>query len=147
MSEASQPKPKKLRTWSAFGDIRKMPTEYEIVTHETNYSMRSGRTSSFESNPTTPANIWYLTYRENSPLKCEIWTGFRDPSETTYRKYVTHQDSQEAVLEGVAHEHTEAKHDVALDVSWVEALGRWLVPQRYVGHALQMTQEIGRAHV
>ena len=140
MSEAAQPKPKKLRTWSAFGEIRKVPSEYEVVTHDTNYSMRAGRAAPFESNPTTPANIWYRTYRENSPLKCETWNGFRDPAETTYRKYVTQQDGQEAVLDGVAHEFSSTRHDAQLDTAWVDALGQWLVPQRFVAHALQMTQ-------
>jgi len=38
MSEGSaeQRKPRPRRTWSEFGDVRRMPSEYEIVTHNTN---------------------------------------------------------------------------------------------------------------
>ena len=35
--------PRKLRTFSAFGDVRRMPSEYEIVTHAQNWNTRDGR--------------------------------------------------------------------------------------------------------
>jgi hypothetical protein len=53
--------PRRLRTWSRFGQIRRVPSEYEILTHDLNYTMREGRVAALESNPTTPANMWFLT--------------------------------------------------------------------------------------
>ena len=34
----SQVPARKLRTWSGFGRSRRKPTEYEIVTHDANYT-------------------------------------------------------------------------------------------------------------
>ena len=36
------------RTWTTFGDVRRMPSEYEIVTHDTNYTARKGRDAALE---------------------------------------------------------------------------------------------------
>ncbi|HEY2487647.1 MAG TPA: hypothetical protein VGI36_21090, partial [Candidatus Binataceae bacterium] len=67
------------RTWSALGEARRMPREYEIVTHDTNWTLRSTRASALEANPSSPANLWFLTFRDRSPLRVEDWNGFRDP--------------------------------------------------------------------
>ena len=107
----SQRPARKLRTWSRFGQIRRVPSEYEIVTHDTNYTTRQGRVSALESNPTTPVNMWFLTYRDYSPLSAEDWNGFRDPDELTYRKNVTMQDEQETVVEGILDEFGKVNHD------------------------------------
>jgi toluene monooxygenase system protein E len=139
MTEASAARPKrKLKTWSALGDLRRIPSEYEIVTHGLNYTTRPNRTSALESNPTTPANMWFLTYRDKSPLQAPDWTGFRDPDELTYRKYVTMQDEQETVIEGVLDEYGAAEHDQSLPADWVAFLSRVFTPTRYPAHALQM---------
>ncbi len=100
----SQTPARKLRTWSRFGQIRRVPSEYEIVTHDANYTVRKNRVAALEGNPTAPVNMWYLTYRDHSPLQAEDWHGFRDPDELTYRKYVTMQDEQETVVEGILDE-------------------------------------------
>ena len=85
--------PRKRRTFSAFGDVRKMPSEYEIVTHEQNWTLRKNRASTFEGNPSSAPNLWFLTYRENSPLRADDWDAFRDPDALTYKAYVNLQDS------------------------------------------------------
>jgi len=36
---------RELRTWSAFGDLGRKPTEYEVVTHKSNHTMPSHRSS------------------------------------------------------------------------------------------------------
>ncbi len=92
--------PRRLKTWSSLGQLGRIPSEYEVVTHALNYTTRPNRTSALESNPTTAANMWYLTYRDKSPLQADDWLGFRDPDELTYRTYVTMQDEQETVVEG-----------------------------------------------
>src|SRR6185436_9690422 len=99
MSEEPR-RPGRRRTWSAFGDVRKLPSEYEIVTHDANYTMRANREAALEQNPSSPANLWFLTYRENSPLRADSWLGFRDPDALTYRGYVTAQHDQETVVAG-----------------------------------------------
>jgi toluene monooxygenase system protein E len=139
MTEAGSARPKRrLKTWSALGELRRIPSEYEIVTHRLNYTTRPNRVSALESNPTTPANMWYLTYRDKSPLQAADWTGFRDPDELTYRKYVTMQDEQETVIEGVLDEYGAAEHDESLPADWVSFLSRVFTPTRYPAHALQM---------
>lgn len=136
----SQAPVRKLRTWSRFGQIRRVPSEYEIVTHDANYTTRKERTAALESNPTTPVNMWYLTYRDKSPLQAEDWHGFRDPDELTYRKYVTMQDEQETVVEGIMDEYGRVNHDASLSPQWLRVLSTVFTPIRYPSHAFQMMQ-------
>jgi hypothetical protein len=139
MTEAGPPRPKRrLKTWSSLGQLGRIPTEYEIVTHNLNYTTRPNRTSALESNPTTPANMWFLTYRDKSPLRADDWRGFRDPDQITYRKYVTMQDEQETVVERVLDEYGPAGHDASLPEQWVEGLATLFTPTRFPVHALQM---------
>ncbi len=130
--------PRRLKTWSSLGQLGRIPSEYEVVTHALNYTTRPDRTSALESNPTTPANMWYLTYRDKSPLQADDWLGFRDPDELTYRTYVTMQDEQETVVEGVLDEYGPAGHDASLPGPWVECLATLFTPTRFPVHALQM---------
>jgi toluene monooxygenase system protein E len=91
MSDQTAPTQRKLRTFSAFGNVRRMPSEYEIVTHAQNWNARGnvpGKKSVFEQNPSSPGNLWFLSYREQSPLQVEDWNGFRDPDQIHYRAYV-----------------------------------------------------------
>ncbi len=136
----TEPQPRKLRTWSAFGDIKRVPSEYEIGTHGLNYTARKDRKAALESSPTTPVNLWLLTYRDKSPLSCDDWDGFRDPDQMTYRKYVELQAEQENMIEGVIEEYEAKSHDAHLSGEWVAFLGRALCPMRYPNHAIQMTQ-------
>ncbi len=136
----SQPQPRKRRTWSDFGDIRRVPSEYEIVTHNLNFTAREGRASAFESNPTSPANMWFLTYRDRSPLQVEDWNNFRDPDELTYRKYVNIQDDQQTVVDGILDEFDKVNHDAKLSPRWAQALATVFTPGRFPAHAIQMTQ-------
>ena len=89
---------RKLRTFSAFGDVRRMPTEYEIVTHSQNWTTREGRLSTCEQNPSSPLNLWFMTYREKSPLRCDSWETFRDPDQVAYRSYVNMQAEEQTKL-------------------------------------------------
>jgi hypothetical protein len=77
MSETPARKPRPRRTFSAFGGVRKMPSEYEIVTHKQNWTLRANRAAAFEQNPSSAPNLWFLTYRDNSPLQagCRRVTG------------------------------------------------------------------------
>ena len=130
--------PRRLKTWSSLGQLRRIPSEYEVVTHNLNYTTRPNRSSALESNPTSPANMWLLTYRDKSLLQADDWLGFRDPDEITYRKYVTMQDEQETVVEGVLDEYGPAQRDALLADQWVEGLATLFTPTRFPVHALQM---------
>ena len=136
----SQAPTRKLRTWSRFGQIRRVPSEYEIVTHDAIYTTRNERKAALESNPSSPVNMWYLTYRDHSPLKASDWHGFRDPDELTYRKYVTMQDEQETVIEGILDEFAKVNHDAGLSPQWLRVLSTVFTPMRYPAHVFQMTQ-------
>jgi len=139
MTEGRPPRPqRRLKTWSSLGQLGHVPSEYEIVTHDLNYTTRPGRASALESNPTTPANMWFLTYRDSSPLRADDWLGFRDPDQLTYRRYVTMQDQQETVVEGVLDEYGPAGQDASLPGRWVECLATLFTPTRFPVHALQM---------
>jgi len=129
---------KKLRTWSDFGNLRRVPTEYEIVTHNLTYSARPGRAAALEEGPASPPNRWIRTHRDESPLQADDWNAFRDPHQMTYRKYVTLQDEGETVIGSLLDKYSEAGHDKTLGADWVAALARSFTPLRYPLHAFQM---------
>jgi toluene monooxygenase system protein E len=126
------------RTWSAFGDVRKMPSEYEIVTHDTNYTVRRNRDAALEQNPSSVANLWLLTYRDRSPFRVDDWLGFRDPDELTYRSYVTTQSQQETVATGILERYAAADRDRTLAPGWRRTLATIFTPTRFPLHGLQM---------
>ena len=126
------------RTWSDFGDVRRMPSEYEIVTHNANWTVRKSRASALEASPSSPANLWFLTYRDRAPLCVEDWNAFRDPDEITYRRYVTMQDEQETVVASLLEEYSDAGHDKTHSPAWRSCLAKLFAPARYSAHAMQM---------
>ncbi len=138
MSEPSQKAAPRRRTWSSLGDVRKMPSEYEIVTHDTNYTARRNRDAAFEQNPSTAANLWLLTYRDKSPLQADDWLGFRDPDEVTYRSYVTMQNNRETVASGILEQYAAAGADKNLAPAWRATLAALFTPMRFPLHGLQM---------
>ncbi len=140
MTETPARKPRPRRTFSAFGDVRKMPSEYEIVTHKQNWTLRQNRAAAFEQNPSSAPNLWFLTYRDNSPLQAGDWDGFRDPDALTYRAYVGLQSDAEAKVAGVLQAHAEAGSDAALTEEAVARLGHLLTPSRYLWHGFQQIE-------
>jgi len=127
---------RKRRTFSTFGDVRRMPSEYEIVTHQQNWTLRQGRAAAFEQNPSSAANLWFLTYRDNSPLAAENWDAFRDPDAVTYKAYVTMQSDAETQLAGVL----EAHAGTPLDPAALALLGQLFTPARYLYHGFQQVE-------
>jgi toluene monooxygenase system protein E len=134
------PARRRQRTWSAFGDVRRMPTEYEIVTHGTNWTLRDGRKAAFEQNPSSPANMWFRTYRDLSPLQADDWDAFRDPDAMIYRKYVAMQHEQESAVGGVLDEYSDAGHDAGLSPQWLATLEMLLCTTRFPVHGIQQVQ-------
>lgn len=140
MTETPARKPRPRRTFSAFGDVRRMPSEYEIVTHGQNWTLRQSRAAAFEQNPSSAANLWFLTYRDNSPLRATDWDAFRDPDALTYKAYVNLQADAETKAGGVLEAHTAAGADLALDAESVALLGHLFTPSRYLCHGFQQVQ-------
>jgi toluene monooxygenase system protein E len=130
-------KPRRRRTWSAFGDIKKVPSDYEVMTHGTNWTLRAGRTAPFEQNPSSAANLWFVTYRENSKLRSDDWDGYRDPDAVTYRNYVTAQDEAETKVAGLLDEYSSAGSDKDYSPEWRATLGKIFTPTRYPVHGAQ----------
>jgi toluene monooxygenase system protein E len=145
MTETTQPKAtpparRRQRTWSAFGDIKRRPSDYEIGTHGMNWTLREGRKAPFEQNPSSPANLWVRTYRDESPLQADNWESFRDPDALTYRAYVTQQHEQETKVAGVLEQYADANADADLDPQWRATLARLFTPTRYPVHGAQQAQ-------
>ena len=126
------------RTWSLLGEVRRKPTEYEVVTAKLHFHY-GRQPAPFELDPNTPINTWYLRYREGSPLKTDNWEGFRDPHQLTYQAYVQRQAEREAYVENLVDEFERRKHDASLHTEWVRLLKRLYLPARFPLHALQMT--------
>lgn len=139
-ADAPARKPRPRRTFSAFGDIRRMPSEYEIVTHAQNWTVRANRMAPFEQNPSSPANLWFLTYRDKSALQVDDWDGFRDPDALTYKSYVNLQAHSEERLQGALEAHAAAGADRELSADWVGVLARTFTPARYLYHGLQQIE-------
>ncbi|QSE86810.1 toluene hydroxylase [Rhodococcus koreensis] len=133
-------KPRARRTFSAFGEVRKMPSEYEIVTHGQNWTTRQNRTSAFEQNPSSAPNMWFNTYRDNSALQADDWEQFRDPDQYTYRMYVNAQAESESQVHGVLEEYASAGSAAALAPGWVETLATLYTPSRYPVHGFQQIE-------
>jgi toluene monooxygenase system protein E len=140
MTETPARKPRPRRTFSTFGDVRKMPSDYEIVTQGQNWTLRQNRPSAFEQNPSSPANLWFLTYRDQSPLQAEDWEAYRDPDALTYRSYVTMQAQAEGTSQGALQAHADVHADAALSAGSVALLARLFTPSRYLSHGMQQAQ-------
>lgn len=133
-------KPRSRRTFSAFGEVRKMPSDYEIVTHQQNWTLRQNRQAPFEQNPSSPANLWFLTYRDRSPLQAQDWDAFRDPDALTYRSYVTLQSEAETTMQGALQAHAGTGTDAALSDASVALLASAFTPTRFLCHGMQQVQ-------
>lgn len=128
------------RTWSSFGDVRRRPSDYEIGTQGTNWTMREGRKAPFEQNPSSPANLWMRTYRDESPVQAENWETFRDPDMLTYRAYVTQQHEQESKVAGVLEQYAAVNADADLSPQWRATLAGLFTTTRYPLHGAQQTE-------
>ena len=140
MTETPAPKPRPRRTFSTFGDVRRMPSEYEIVTQGQNWTLRQNRAAAFEQNPSSAANLWFLTYRDNSPLRADNWDAFRDPAALTYRSYVTLQSDAETKMQGILETYADQHADAALDRRSVTLLAWLFTPSRYLCHGFQQAE-------
>lgn len=124
-----------LKTWSAFGDLGRRPTEYEIVTHNLNHTTGA---VPLEMGPDVHGNVWLRTHRDAIKLTVPDWDAFRDPDAVTYATYCAGQDDQETYVEGLLEEYDGLGYDAALDGEALGLLRRVLTPGRYFAHVGQM---------
>jgi hypothetical protein len=120
-----------LRTWSRFGALGRRPSEYEIVTHDMNHTLRD---PPLELGPDRQGNQWLMRHRDGIRLTVPDWNAFRDPDQLTYRKYVTLQDDIETYIDATLQEFDRlGQTAVAPDF-----LLSCLTPSRFLAHGLQM---------
>jgi len=127
---------RKLKTWTAFGDLGRRPTEYEILTHGLNHTMR-GETP-LELPADAHGNRWLREHRDAITLTAPDWNAFRDPDAVTYGSYVAMQDDQEAYVEGLLERFDRDGYDDSLAETTLAFLSLTLTPCRYLAHAEQM---------
>jgi Methane/Phenol/Alkene Hydroxylase len=124
-----------LKTWSAFGDLGRRPTEYEILTHNMNHTTG---TVPLDLGPDVHGNVWLREHRDSMRLSVADWDSFRDPDAVTYATYVTGQDDQESYVEGLLARFDREGYDQSLSSPALDLLGTALTPSRYLAHGLQM---------
>ncbi|MBS4730370.1 aromatic/alkene monooxygenase hydroxylase subunit beta [Mycobacterium sp. SM1] len=137
MTSAQGQQRRKTKTWSLFGDVRRKPTPYEVVTGKLHHHFRH-EPAPFEMDPQWAINQWYLTHREGSPLQVDDWEDFRDPDRLIYKDYVAHQHEREVYVDGLIDEHEEVGSVTTLSPGWVDTLRTLFVPLRFPLHVLQM---------
>ena len=124
-----------LKTWSAFGELGRRPTEYEILTHNLNHTTRA---VPLELSPQVNGNQWLRAHRDSIALTVPDWDAFRDPDAITYGRYVAGQDDQETYVEGLLERFDGEGYDETLSPQALDLLRRALTPSRYLAHGLQM---------
>lgn len=129
---------KPMRTWSHLAEMRKKPSEYDIVSRKLHYSTNNPD-APWELSPDSPMNLWYKQYRNASPLKHDDWDAFTDPDQLVYRTYNMMQDGQEAYVQGLFDQFNEREHDRMIQDGWQHTLARCFAPLRYLFHCLQMS--------
>ncbi|GIH11387.1 hypothetical protein Rhe02_94540 [Rhizocola hellebori] len=132
---AAKPRTRKLRTWTAFGELGRRPTEYEVLTHGMNHTLRP---TPLELGPEVLGNRWLREHRDAISLRVPDWDAFRDPDAVTYGSYVAMQDDQETYVEGLLERFDREDHDAGLSEEALQRLALCVTPTRYLAHAQQM---------
>lgn len=134
-STAAKTRARRLKTWTAFGDLGRRPTEYEILTHGMNHT--TGETP-LELGPDVQGNRWLREHRDGTSLKVGDWNAFRDPDAVTYGSYVAMQDDQETYVEGLLEQFDREDYNAGLAGEALDYLALTVMPCRYLAHAEQM---------
>src|ERR1017187_4400262 len=132
---ARQPRTRRSKTWSSFGNLGRKPSEYEVVTHNMNHTV-TGPTP-LEMGPEVHGNRWLKEHRDGIPLQVTKTDPFRDPDQMTYRKYTQAMDEQETYIDGLIREFGEVRDgDKSLTSQALDLLAITFTPTRYLGHGL-----------
>ena len=124
------------KTWSRLGNLGRVPTEYEIVTHE---MVHTAKELPLEMGEDTFANQWMKQYRDDTGLTVHDWERFRDPDAMFYRVYNQQQDKAETFIDEALEQLTgKADADAELSEDCIDLLAKVFAPSRYMVHGLQM---------
>ncbi|MDF3320042.1 isoprene monooxygenase oxygenase subunit beta [Rhodococcus sp. C3V] len=134
-SKAPRSRSRGLKTWSAFGNLGRRPTEYEVLTHNMNHTTG---TVPLEMGPDVHGNVWLREHRDSMQLTVDDWDAFRDPDTVTYGSYVADQDDQETYVENLIAQFDIDGSDEMLSNEALTLLLRASTPTRYVAHSQQM---------
>jgi toluene monooxygenase system protein E len=126
---------RRLKAWTAFGNLGRRPTEYEILTHDLNHTIHG---TPLELPSDALGNRWLREHRDAMSLAVQDWNAFRDPDALTYGSYVAMQDDQEAYVEGLLARFDRDDHDARLTGATLDYLALTVTPCRYLAHAGQM---------
>lgn len=132
----------KLRTWSDLTKFKRIPSEYETVTHNLLFNV-NGR---YELDPNDPVVLWYDKYRDKSAIQAESmdqWNNFRDPQSVVYRNYTELQDERETFIDILFEQNEELRGNEKLDQQWLQFLLKSFTPLRFLAHGLQMMASYG----
>jgi toluene monooxygenase system protein E len=129
--------PARRRTWSRYTE-RRIPTEYEFVSHDLHWHYKPGQPP-WEMSPGHVWNRWYIENRNESPFTCSDWNRFRDPDALVYRTYIRMQDEAETYVDGVIDDCEGRGCYARLPGAWLVALREGYPPFRYAGHGLLMS--------
>lgn len=129
---------KPLRTWSHLAEMRKKPSEYDIVSRKLHYSTNNPD-APWELSPDCPMNLWYKQYRNASPLQHDDWDAFTDPDQLVYRTYNMMQDGQETHIQSLFDQFNEREHDLMINEGWQNKQAQCYAPLRYLFHCLQIS--------
>jgi hypothetical protein len=132
---APRTRARSLKTWSAFGELGRRPTEYEILTHNLNHTTGA---VPLEMGPEVHGNVWLREHRDSMKLTAADWDAFRDPDALTYGSYVSGQDDQETYVEGLLEQFDRERYDESLTPPALDLLAGVFTPSRYLAHGLQM---------
>ncbi|ROZ52962.1 isoprene monooxygenase oxygenase subunit beta [Rhodococcus sp. WS1] len=134
-SKAPRSRSRGLKTWSAFGNLGRRPTEYEVLTHNMNHTRGA---VPLEMGPDVHGNVWLREHRDSMKLTVDDWDAFRDPDTVTYGSYVADQDDQETYVENLIAQFDSESSDEKLADEALTLLLRAMTPTRYVAHSQQM---------
>ncbi len=132
---AARPRGRRLKTWTAFGELGRRPSEYEILTHGLNHT--TGQPP-LELGPDVHGNRWLCEHRDSTRLRVGDWNAFRDPDAVTYGSYVAMQDDQETYVEGLLEQFDRDGHDTGLTSEALDYIAVTVTPGRYLAHGQQM---------
>ena len=136
MTTLAERRASRRKTWSRMGNLGRVPTEYEIVTHE---MVHTAKDVPLEMGEDTFANQWMKQHRDGTGLKVEDWEAFRDPDAMFYRIYNQRQDDAESFVDKAIEQFTDKTNaDAGLDANCLDLLARVFAPARYMVHGQQM---------
>lgn len=136
MAMEQQRRRERKKTWTRFGEMKRRPSDYEIVTHNMNHTMGA---TPLDMGPEVHGNLWLKRHRDKIALKASDWDAFRDPDRMTYDSYVKTQDDAETFVDTLLESYTANETtDAGLSSEALLLLRRALTPQRYLVHVQMM---------